>query len=454
MRRLRGNLVVMTNLRGQKRAPFLPRARIEALRDARVRRIVAHAARTVPHYRDLFARERIDPRDIRGAQDLARLPLLDSSTVRADPGRFLSQSRRARHSLALTSSGLRGQPLELRHDQRSLLANIAFGERERAPVIELCGGAFRPRELHVGYETSNFRAILQFYAASTRLPAPRRESLAMTAPFEEIVAKINALRPDLLTGYGGFLDVFLRTVVARGVDLHAPKVVMYVGEALPAERRDWIEHELGAAVMSRYCAVEAFKIGYFCPARTGFHLHDDLCHVRVLADGRDAAPDEPGEVVISNLVNHASVLLNYRMGDVAALRTETCPCGRRHRLMSEVEGRLEDMLPLASGEHLHPRGVWSVFKEDERVLQYQLVQHDLRRFELKLVTVDEHAFAGSRDRAIRELQLLLGPESYIHASHHLHLGHDERGRSGKFRVVESRVSAARTAAPASGQGSG
>ena len=114
--------------------------------------------------------------------------------------------------------------------------------------------------------------------------------------------------------------------------------------------------------------------------------------------------------------------------------------------MSEVEGRLEDMLPLASGEHLHPRGVWSVFKEDERVLQYQLVQHDLRRFELKLVTVDEPAFAASRDRALRELRTLLGAEAEIEASHHRQLGHDERGRSGKFRIVESRVSGAGVAA--------
>ena len=59
-------------------------------------------------------------------------------------------------------------------------------------------------------------------------------------------------------------------------------------------------------VMSRYCAVEAFKIGYFCEERTGFHLHDDLCHVRIVrADGTARRAGEPGEIVISNLVNHA-----------------------------------------------------------------------------------------------------------------------------------------------------
>jgi phenylacetate-CoA ligase len=442
MRRLRGSLVVMAHLRGQRRIPFEPRPRIEARRDKAIRRIVGYAARTVPYYRELFARERIDPGEIRGAKDLETLPLLDPKAVREDPERFTSQSRRARNSLDLVSGSI-VRPLELRHDRSSLLANIAYGERERAPVIELCGGSFRPRELHIGYETSNFRRVLDFYAVNTRLPRPRRATLSMVAPFEEIVATINRERPDLLTAYGGFLDVFFRTLVARGAEIHRPKVIMYVGETLPAERRQWIERELGARVMSRYCAAEAFKIGYFCERRTGFHLHDDLCHVRVLrADGRDAGPGEPGEVVISNLVNQGTVLLNYPMGDLATFSGESCACGRGHRLLSELHGRVEDVLPLANGEHLHPRAVWSVFRDDRRVLQYQLVQHELRRFELKLVVADEGAFPQSRDRAIRELRGLLGDDARIDASHHAQLGRDEREKTGKFRAVESRVTAA------------
>jgi phenylacetate-coenzyme A ligase PaaK-like adenylate-forming protein len=442
MRRLRGTLTVMVQARGQRRAPFMPRSRIEALRDSRIRRIVSHAARTVPYYRDLFAREGIDPREIRGAKELDAMPLLDAEAVRADPTLFLSRSRRARHALTLTSGSIGRRPLELQHDRRSLLANVAFGERERAAVIELCGGSFRPRELHIGYEGSNFRKVLRFYAANTRLPRPRRDQLLMVAPFEELVRAINTVRPDVLTAYGGFIDVFFRTVVARGIEIHPPKVVMYMGERLPPDRRDWIEQELGSRVMSRYVATEAFKIGYFCEARTGFHLHDDICHLRVVReDGRDAAPDQPGEIVISNLVNYASVLLNYPMGDVAALSSQVCPCGRTHRLLSEIQGRVEDMLPLANGEHLHPREVWSVFKDDRRVLQYQLVQHDVRRFELKLVTVDEQAFLPSRDRAVRELRKLLGGDAEIEVTGHDELGRAERGQRGKFKAVETRVPA-------------
>jgi phenylacetate-CoA ligase len=441
MRRLRGNLTIMAHLRGQTRVPFLPAERIAGLRDARIRRIVAHAGRTVPYYRDLFARERIDPREIRGAKDLDALPLLDPDVLRADPTLFLSRSHRARDSFGSYTSGSIGEPLEIRHDRRSLLANIAYGERERGPVIDLCGGSFRPRELRIDHEASNTRRVLDYYAANTRLPVkPRREWAPVTAPFEEIVAAINASRPDLLTAHGGFLDAFFRTLVAREAEIHPPKVVMYAGETLSTERRDWIERELGARVMSRYCAAESFKIGYFCEEQTGFHLHDDLCRVRVLReDARDARPGEPGEVVISNLVNYATVLLNYRIGDSAELSSQACPCGRQHRLLSEIHGRRGEMLPLANGRRLHPRALWSTFQADPRVLQYQLVQHAPRRFELRLATVDEASFPQSRDRAIRELRPLLGSDAEIEASHHPGLGRVERKRTGKFPVIESRL---------------
>ena len=109
--------------------------------------------------------------------------------------------------------------------------------------------------------------------------------------------------------------------------------------------------------------------------------------------------------------------------------------------MSEVDGRLEDMLPLPSGETVHPRAIWAVFKDDPDVLQYQLVQTALGRFELKVVTADEATFPASRGRAVTALRALLGPGATIDVSRHAELGRGEREKTGKFRAVESRVRA-------------
>ncbi|HVO26374.1 MAG TPA: hypothetical protein VMW56_22400 [Candidatus Margulisiibacteriota bacterium] len=435
--KLCGNAVIAANLRGQRSIPFLPLHQLEALRDRRIREMVTYAARTVPYYREWFARLGIDPRQVRGAADLDRLPVLDRELVRAQPHLFVTEASAARHAVSFSTSGTTGTPLEVRHDRRSLLANLAFGERERAPVLSLCSGTFRPRELYVGYETSTFKKVQAFYAEHTLLPVrPQRRFVSLLEPVEKIAAIANAECPDVLVGYGGWIDLFFKTVAARGMNLRPPKLVMYMGEALPYGARDWIEGRFGIPVLSRYNAVEAFKIGFFCEQRTGFHLHEDLCHVRIVApDGRTAAPGVEGEVVISNLVNRASVLLNYPIGDAAAMAAEPCPCGRTFRLLAELEGRVEDMLPRADGRFVHPRAIWQVFKGDVEVLQYQLTQYELQRFVLTLVTADQAAFQRALARALPELERALGAGAIIDVSRRSEI---DRGMSGKFRAVASR----------------
>ena len=73
-------------------------------------------------------------------------------------------------------------------------------------------------------------------------------------------------------------------------------------------------------------------------------------------------PDgEPGRLVITNLVNRGSVLLNYPIGDLGSVGPADCACGRTFRMLSELEGRVEDMLALPDGRVRAPaRGLAGV----------------------------------------------------------------------------------------------
>lgn len=435
-RRLYGNAVIAAHLRGQKGIPYWPRPRLDARRDRNIREIVRYAAHTVPHYRDVFARQGIDPRQIRGAEDLDRLPLLDKEQVRQEPKRFVADGRAGRDALSFLTSGSTGRPIEIRHDQSSLLANIAYGEREREPTIRVCGGSFRPKELYVGYETSTFKAVVEFYRRNTLMPVqPRRRFVPLQEPIERVAEIVREEQPDILVGYGGWIDLFFRTIEARGIEVPMPRVVMYMGEALPHGGRAFIEESFGVPVLSRYNAVESFKIGFYCEERSGFHLHEDLCHVRVIdGAGNTAPPGVPGRVVISNLVNRATVLLNYPIGDVAAMTTAGCGCGRTLRVLSELEGRVEDVLALPDGGFVHPRAVWEVFKSDRDVLQYQLTQRAPHGFALTLVSLDEDAYRRALERALPRLRRLLGEAAVIDTSHRTEV---LRKGNEKFRAVAS-----------------
>jgi phenylacetate-CoA ligase len=181
--------------------------------------------------------------------------------------------------------------------------------------------------------------------------------------------------------------------------------------------------------------VEAFKIGFLCEERRGFHIHEDLCHVKIVdAKGKKAANGEKGEVVISNFVNRGTVLLNYRLGDVGLLSNERCSCGRTLPLLSELEGRVEDILFLPDGRFIHPRAIWGMIKKRDEVLKYQLIQHEPQRFELRLVTVDRRSYQQVVSRILVDLKNLLGTSVIIESAYYEELKPQERG---KFRPVLS-----------------
>jgi phenylacetate-CoA ligase len=189
----------------------------------------------------------------------------------------------------------------------------------------------------------------------------------------------------------------------------------------------------GAPVLSRYNAVEAMKIGFTCETGGGFHVHEDLCHVRVVdRDGRTVPDGTPGQVVLSNLVNSATVLLNYRLADVASFATASCPCGRTLRMLADVDGRVEDVLDLGGGRTLHPRGVWAVVKPHAEVQRYQLVQTGSRTFVLRLVIEADAAYARLAPLLVASLEQLLGPGIQVVAERHRALAAEA---SGKLRMV-------------------
>ena len=378
----------------------------------------------------------MDPGNIRTAADLEELPILDKELVRKHPQLFISNSRDVKTAVSFHSTGSTGTPTEIHHDRHSLLTNIAFGEREREAVIRMCGGSFRPKELYVGYETSTFRNVIAFYEENVLFPIrPQRRAVSMLESIDKIAAIASKESFDILVGYGGWIHLFFKIIGARGIDIKLPKMIMYMGEALPHGGREYIEETFGIPVLSRYNTVEAFKIGFYCEERTGFHLHEDLSHIWIARTNGEAAPfGEQGRIILSNLVNRGTVLLNYPVGDLASLSPQSCPCGRTFRVLSELEGRVEDILPLVDGRFIHPRAIWQIFKNDRTVLQYQLLQHEPQRFELNLVTEGESEFQRALERALPELKRLLAPDAVIDTNRRTEF---ERDSGQKFRAVAS-----------------
>lgn len=386
--------------RGQSRFPFRHPAAIERAQSRRVRRMASHAFRTVPYYRETMTRLSLLPHSFKRAGDLSRLPVIEREQLQRDPAYFQSDARRGGEDVESRSGGSTGAPRGVKWDTAAVFQNAAHAERERSIVAQAVGRFVNYRESVIASPYGTEREIQELYANRAILPSGSRvqyQHLSLLDSPDRNVALLNEFRPDVIRSYGSYLDGLFTHVHATRAEFHRPKVVFYDADELPERARRLIADKFGICILSAYQAVEAFKIGFECERHSGIHLNADLYPVRLVGeDHREVAPGESGEVIVSNLVNRATVLLNYRLGDVAHMIPGGCACGRTLPLMSFIEGRTDDWVTLASGEAIHPQSIRTLFTSETGISQYQVIQRQREYFTVALAGIAEDAKLAER----------------------------------------------------------
>jgi phenylacetate-CoA ligase len=326
---------------------------------------------------------------LREVGDLARLPLIEREQLQRDPEYFTSRAQPLDSYLPLRSGGSTGALLTVFMDSHALFRVGGHLERQRSIVMKLAGRRGRCRQVRIsapfdtGDETSRAFGALSLVPASARVA---QRQLSMLDPLSGNIERINRERPDVLHGWGSYIEALFLHVERNGTPFHRPKVVTYGADALSPAVRRLIGERYGARVLARYGAVEAFWIAFECEAHRGLHVNVDLCPLRLVdAEGRQVGVGEPGQVVVSYLVNRATVLLNYRLGDLARWLPAQCSCGRSLPLLSFLEGRRDDWVRTASGELVHPEVLRTLFGDEEQIWSYQVVQRAIGRFDVAVV---------------------------------------------------------------------
>ena len=310
--------------------------------------MVEHAYRTVPFYRSLFDELGLVPGDFQTADDLSRLPVITGQDLAGDPHGFLSSKYSEDDTLELSTTGTTGQFKRIFFDSAALFQARAAGLRKRQVIARVLGKTGSYRELAVAREGGTFPVIRDFYRDRAWTPQRfdlNRESISPADSFAKNIEVINAFKPEVIIGFGAYIGAIFRFASEKGLEVKAPKVVHFGGDNLPPPERRLLEERYGIKVLSSLQACEALNIAFQCEERQGFHISLDQVAVRVVdSEGCDVEPGVSGNLVLSNLTNRATVLLNYQLGDRVTLAKELCPCGRTLPLIETIDGRSEDLV--------------------------------------------------------------------------------------------------------------
>jgi phenylacetate-CoA ligase len=398
LRRASWSAYTLWHVRDEARLPFRPLEEIIALQNRRVRAMVAHAYHSVRYYREVMDAAGLRPRDVATADALARLPVLRAEELARNPGRLLSRNYVDGGALGLQSSGTSGYAKVISYDAAALFLSLAHGHRQRHVLTRFVGRTYGYREMHLVREHSVAHQLRDFYESYSWTPGTVDLARGRASPgetSEETIARVNAFKPDVLRGYGSHLGALFRFASTHRLPLHRPRCVAYGADRMADADRALIEHEFGVPVISTYQAAEALRIGFQCEERRAFHLSIDHTAVRVVdPHGHPVSPGATGEILISNLVNRASVLLNYKLGDLVTLSAEPCPCGRSLPTIEVIDGRADDFVARSHGGTIHALVVLAPLLRVAGVVQLQLIQEEPARFCLKVVSSPDRAWAS------------------------------------------------------------
>ncbi|MCC2668671.1 MAG: capK2 [Armatimonadetes bacterium] len=397
--------------------------------------LLRHAYEQVPFHRARFQELGITPQDLRTPEDYARLPLME----KRDFVRCQEELRARNHDPARLYSngtgGSTGEPMRYLLDRNSyewrqaahlrgnMWAGSGLGRRE----FHLWGEPMRPgSRLSTLKRTAWHWALNHHYANSYRMSP---ETMA------EYLSELNRRRPEVLIGYSYSLYLFARYIAETGAQVWAPRGIIGTAEKLLPHQRETIEAVFRAPIYELYGCREVMLIAMECEQHRGLHLTAENLYVEILRDGRPARPGEVGEVVVTDLHNHAMPFLRYRNGDLAVASDRTCACGRGLPLIEEVFGRTLDVLRTPDGRHISGVFVPMFFKDYPWVEEFQVEQDALDRVEVRLKPA-----AGYRPELLtplqNDLQARLGPA--VRLDFRI-VDEIPRTASGKHRPVISRL---------------
>jgi len=420
-RRVVNTAAIAALARWERRVPYASPESIERRQRRRLRAMVRHGYETTRFWRAALDARGLRPEDVRDADDLARLPLLDGRLVRTRLDEFRSSGVPDGETVPLRSSGSTDEGVRkvVPWDRRAQLQKLPRSARDRAAIDVLAGEGWARKEAYLLPSASESRRLRRFWDEHLLLGVVRRERswIPVDRSFEEIASRLRDACPSVVYSYGSFAEHFLGWAIDRGVELDRPRVWIYGGDTFSCEARRAVERALGFPVASTYQTVEAGRIGFECERREGYHVHTDVCVVRIVDEqGCDVPRGEPGEVVVSSLVNRATVLLNARLGDRAAWVAGPCPCGRTLPRLAGLEGRISEIVRAADGREWPAIVLKNRFKDVlDFALQVQIVHPTPGEIVWRVAPLSGVDAGAGAEALVRESRAFFGSGTRVEA---------------------------------------
>jgi phenylacetate-CoA ligase len=398
--------------------------------------LLTHAYRNVSYWTDRFDALGVKPGDMRGLEDLCRLPITEKSDIRANKDRMIASNWRGK-TWTKSTGGSTGVPLELDYTPESYDWRVACSKRgyswamgcedgkKQAYIWGVAiGKVSRWKKLK---EDLHHAVLRQKYFNCFGFDAER---------MGQCLDSLNKFQAEYIIGYTNPLYEFARFVNRTGRAAFAPKAVLCAAEKLHPFQREVLESVFNCPAFNTYGSREFMLIAAECEKHEGLHVSMENLIVEVIKeDGSPAMPGETGDLIITDLHNYGMPFIRYRIGDMAVATDHVCSCGRGLTLLADVVGRSLDVIRTRDGRNVPGEFFPHLMKEFKGIDRFQVIQDEIDHLEVKIVK--NAAFSDGEYNFIRnEIVKVVGGGMRIDYSF---VASIPLTRTGKFRVTISEI---------------
>lgn len=355
----------------QKEIETMPVEEIKKLQSEKLVKQVKHVYENVPYYRDLMDKKGVKPEDIKGIEDLHKLPFLTKNDLReAYPYGLLAKPLKDCVRIQSTSgtTGKRVVAFYTQHD-------IDLWEDCCARAIVAVGGT-NEDVCQVAYGYGLFTGGPGMNGGSHKvgcltLPLSSGNTERQVQFMTDLGTTIICCTPS----YAAYIGEYIKEKGIKPEDLKL-KAGIFGAEAWTEEMRRGIEKSLGLKAYDIYGLTETSGPGvsFECEEQTGMHINEDHFLAEIIdPDTGEVLPEgSKGELVFTSLDKEAFPLLRYRTRDICVLSRKKCSCGRTFIKMSKPMGRSDDML-IIRGVNVFPSQIETVLLNEGYQPNYQII---------------------------------------------------------------------------------
>ena len=347
------------------------REQIKAWQDERLVKQVKHIWDNVPYYRQKMEAKGLTPDDIKGTEDLHKLPFVTKDDLRECYPYGLLAKPLADCVRIQSTSGTTGKRVVAFYTQR----DIDLWEDCCARALTAVG-ATNEDVCQVSYGYGLFTGGPGLNGGSHKVGC-------LTVPTssgntERQIMFIQDLNATILCCTPSYALYLAEAMKEMGLtpDQIPLKAGIFGAEAWSEEMRHDIEKNLGIKAYDIYGLTELSGPGvaFECSAQNGMHINEDHFIAEIIDPDTEEVlpPGSKGELVFTSITKEAFPILRYRTKDICMLNYEPCPCGRTHVKMCKPMGRSDDML-IIRGVNVFPSQIETVLLNQGYSANYQII---------------------------------------------------------------------------------